>query len=120
MTVQGHTSPADHAPIGQCDGLVAEANAQDGDARPKCPDGRDRDAGLLRPGGAWRDDNRLWPLAGNILNGQTSAICDLDISASEAEAACQVEGEAVAVIEKEDQANSSGVRTRSMMRSAFS
>ena len=92
----------DLAAEGLADGLVAEADAEDGDFAGHVPDERHEDAGFAGRAGAGREQNAFGLECLDLFDGQLVVAADFDLCTQLAEVLDEVVGEGVVVVEDED------------------
>ena len=119
-SVRRRTRPPDRTAIGDCDCLMPQTHAE---YRQICAEGFDhinantRLIGTRRPG---RYDDRLWAQAHNVFKGDTAAVLNLNVCTGQSQVASKIVDETVSIIQHQDHASSTAVRTAPMIRSAFS
>ena len=84
------------------DGLMSEADAEDGNFSGEVADESDADAGILRNAGAGRDDDALGLHGGDIGDGNLIVAAHFDLRAEFAEILNQVVSEGIVVVENEE------------------
>jgi hypothetical protein len=88
--------------IGFADGLVAEADAEDGDVRAEFFDGVDADARILGRARAGGDDDGAGLKGGDVFECDLVIADDLGCFASVFEIASQVVGEGIVIINNQE------------------
>src|SRR5690606_20735943 len=107
-----HLAGADHlATKGLADALVAEADAQQGDAPGKVLDGRHRDARLARGAGAGGDDDLLRRQGFDLVEGQFVVAVHPHIRTQLPQVLHHVVGEGIVVVDHQDHGATSPTRS---------
>jgi hypothetical protein len=92
----------DFSAKGNADGLVAQANAQDGKFSGEAFDEFNGDAGFLRSAGTWGNDDALWLAADDFFDGDFIVAVHFDGATQFAEILREVISEGIVVVEKQN------------------
>ena len=95
---------------GFADGLMSQANAEDGNFSREVADEGDADSGLVRRAGARRDDDSLGLQGLHFVDGDLVVASHLNLCAQFADVLDQVVGERIVVVEYENHVGNSTVR----------
>src|SRR6185437_5111592 len=116
LAVHQHLGADDAGAKGLTDALMAEADAEDGDAAGEVLDGRHADAGFERGAGTRRNDQSRGLQGFDPGQGHLIVAADLDGLSQLAEVLGEVVGERVVVVEEEDHGNQRPARAISRAR----
>ena len=102
FTVHQFLRANDAAAESGADGLMAEANAENGNFSGETLDERDADTGFLGSAGAGRYKDTFGAQGGDLVESDLVVAADIELLAHLAEILGEVVGEGVVVVEEED------------------